>query len=98
MSQVFDTIPQKYPHKILCYYQNSTNKLQTLRVTNIPEWYFEQIVFPGERLLFEAVAEGQLEIYSGGRVVPNLAQVVPCRQLATKENEITESPLVVGFG
>ncbi|MEI2418640.1 DUF1830 domain-containing protein, partial [Arthrospira platensis SPKY2] len=51
-----------------------------------------------ERLLFEAVTEAKLEIYRGDRVKPNLAQVVPCINLATKENQIAEPHLVLGCG
>lgn len=38
--------------------------IQIARIANIPNWYFERIVFPSERLLFEALPEAQLEIYT----------------------------------
>jgi len=34
---------------ILCWYLNTTSKVQIARITNIPNWYFERTVFPGER-------------------------------------------------
>ncbi|MGC9528765.1 MAG: DUF1830 domain-containing protein [Limnospira sp.] len=95
MSQVFDSVPSAYTNTILCYYNNSTTQLQTLRVTNIPGWYFERIVFPGERLLFEAVSEAQLEIYPGCRVIQNLARLIPCWQLAIQESEPAKSKTAV---
>ncbi|CDM95980.1 MULTISPECIES: DUF1830 domain-containing protein [Limnospira] len=98
MSPIFDAIPPTYSDIILCYYQNATTKLEIIRISNIPGWYFEHILFPGERLLFEAVTEAKLEIYRGDRVKPNLAQVVPCINLATKENQIAEPHLVLGCG
>jgi len=49
--------------RILCWYLNTTNKVQIVRITNIPNWYFERTVFPGERLLFEAVPSAQLEVW-----------------------------------
>ncbi|MBS0015753.1 MAG: DUF1830 domain-containing protein [Arthrospira sp. SH-MAG29] len=98
MSQIFDPIPPTYSDVIWCYYQNATTKLEIIRISNIPGWYFEHIVFPGERLIFEAVTEAQLEIYLGDRITPNLAQVVPCKHLATQENHKTEPDLVVGLG
>ena len=95
MSQVFDAVPSVYTNTTLCYYHNSSTQLQTLRVTNIPGWYFERVVFPGERLLFEAVPEAQLEIYPGCRVIRNLAQLVPCWQLAIQESEPAQSQTAV---
>jgi len=47
---------------ILCWYLNTTSKVQIARITNIPNWYFERTVFPGERFLFEALPEAQLEV------------------------------------
>jgi hypothetical protein len=95
MSQVFDSVPSAYSNPILCYYNNSSTQLQTLRVTNIPGWYFERIVFPGDRLLFEAVPEAQLEIYPGCRVIQNLARLVPCWQLTIQESEMAKSKTAV---
>ena len=48
--------------RILCWYLNSTSQVQIARITNIPNWYFERTVFPGERFLFEALPEAQLEV------------------------------------
>lgn len=49
---------------VFCCYVNVTLQLQFIRITNIPHFYLERVVFPGERLLFEAVPDAQLEIYS----------------------------------
>lgn len=48
--------------RILCWYFNNTSQVQIARITNIPNWYFERTVFPGERFLFEALPEAQLEV------------------------------------
>jgi hypothetical protein len=40
-----------------------------LRVANLPESDFERVVFPGQRLMFEAAHEAELEIYSGDIVI-----------------------------
>ncbi|MGD1921814.1 MAG: DUF1830 domain-containing protein [Pleurocapsa sp.] len=63
MSQILNRLPDKYGQNILCSYQNRTSTVQIIRITNIPHWYFERVVFPGELLLFEALAEAVLEIY-----------------------------------
>ena len=65
MAQIIDPLPQGNGDAILCCYVNATSKIQVARVTNIPNWYFERVVFPGQRLLFEAVPEALLEIHCG---------------------------------
>jgi hypothetical protein len=76
---------------ILCCYVNVTNKLQIIRITNIPNLHLERVVFPGERLMFEAVPEAQLEIQSN----QTLSVVVLCHQLTVTEtgtlNQIIKS-------
>lgn len=64
MAQMFAPLPSEYDSKILCCYVNATSQIQIARITNISNWYFERVVFPGERLLFEALPEAQLEIHT----------------------------------
>ncbi len=48
----------------LCYYINNTTETQIIRVISESVCHFERIVFPQERVLFEALAESFLDIYS----------------------------------
>lgn len=52
---------------ILCYYINSTSILQMVRLSGARDRGFERIVFPGQRLLFEASPESFLEISANGQ-------------------------------
>lgn len=65
----------------LCYYTNSTPELQILRVTNSKNFNLEKIIFPRQRILFEAIPEGQLEIYTKKAGKREIAQIIPCRYL-----------------
>ena len=49
-----------------------------MRIDNIPDWYFERVVFPREQLVFEAVAEAVLEVYSSDKSGPFLSNRLPC--------------------
>ncbi|WP_072015932.1 DUF1830 domain-containing protein [Leptolyngbya sp. KIOST-1] len=49
---------------ILCYYINDTVDTQIIRIVSESEYHFERIVFPKERVLFEAFLESYLEIHS----------------------------------
>lgn len=49
---------------ILCYYINDTVDTQIIRMVSESAYHFERIVFPKERVLFEAFLESYLEIHS----------------------------------
>ena len=61
---MFNYSPPELNNRILCSYTNSTKQIQMIRITNIPNCDFEKIVFPQQRLMFEADSEAELEIYS----------------------------------
>ena len=75
----------------LCYYSNSTSRIQTIRITNIPNLRFERIIFPQQRLLFSAPPTAQLEIYPGGQINPSSAMQLSCKQLQVR-NAKTAAP------
>ena len=80
---------------ILCYYANVTNQIQVVRIGNIPNWYFERVVFPGQRLMFEAAAEAVLEIHTGAVASAILSDKIPCYVLRVIEEGSFESELVI---
>ncbi|MFB2895708.1 DUF1830 domain-containing protein [Aerosakkonemataceae cyanobacterium BLCC-F50] len=65
----------------LCHYKNVSSKLQILRIGNVPNWYFEKVVFPGEALLFEAPLQGMLEVHTSAKVTTILADTINCDRL-----------------
>jgi Domain of unknown function (DUF1830) len=81
MSQLFDPLPSDASDPILCCYVNATSKIQVARIANIPNWYFERVVFPGQRLVFEAMPHAQLEIHSGMMASAILSDMIPCDRL-----------------
>lgn len=81
MAQVFDPLPPECSKPILCCYVNATSKIQIARITNIPNWYFERVVFPGQRLIFEALPEAHLEIHTGMMASAILSDTIPCERL-----------------
>lgn len=63
MNEVFIPLDSQSSQSILCHYKNSTNQIQVARISNIKNWYFERVMFPGERIMFEALPEAELEIH-----------------------------------
>lgn len=63
LNQVFTPLPSEYNNRILCYYMNPTNQIQIARIVDIPNWFFERVVFPKQRLCFEAIPDAYVEIF-----------------------------------
>lgn len=86
MAQILDSLPSDDPDVILCCYVNVTSKIQVARVTNVADWYFERVVFPGQKLLFEAVSAAKLEIHTGMMASSILSDTIPCTRLRIGPN------------
>jgi hypothetical protein len=92
MAQILDPLPPNHSNKILCCYVNATSKIQVARITNIQNWYFERVVFPGQRLIFEALPTAQLEIHCGMMASAILSDTIPCDrlQIEIEEEDLAE--------
>ncbi|MBW4450321.1 MAG: DUF1830 domain-containing protein [Spirirestis rafaelensis WJT71-NPBG6] len=90
MAQILDPLPPEQSGKILCCYVNATSKIQVVRISDIPNWYFERVVFPGQRLVFEAPRVAQLEIHTGMMASAILSDKIPCDRLALDEPSTNE--------
>lgn len=91
MVQAFTSLSSHGSERILCYYANTTTQLQIARITDIPGWRFERLIFPGQRVLFEAIPAALLKIYAG-----TAATVVPLEQIPCFRLQVNESPLLSG--
>jgi hypothetical protein len=62
------------------------------RISNIPNWYFERVVFPGQRLVFEVLPEAQMEVHTGMMASAIISDTIPCNTLIIHEpsNDETE--------
>lgn len=87
MAQILDPLPSSKKKTLLCCYVNATNHIQIARITNIPSWYFERVVFPGQRLVFEALAGALVEIHSGMMASAILSDTIPCARLAIESGD-----------
>lgn len=66
-------------HQNLCCYTNHTSHIQVIRLVNQSHTNWQRVIFPGDRFLFEADSESNLEIVN--QVVYSL---VNCRKLIVK--------------
>ncbi len=72
--------------KILCCYINSTKQIQIARISNISFYYYERVVFPKDRLFFEALPNDFLEIYTGAMISAFLSDKILCSRLLVSQN------------
>ncbi|MBD2307722.1 DUF1830 domain-containing protein [Chroococcidiopsis sp. FACHB-1243] len=83
-----DRVPfpaSEHPQQVLCGYMNTTNLIQVARIANISNWYFERVVFPGQRLLFHAPPDAYLEIHTGKMASAVLSDKISCQSLQIEE-------------
>ncbi len=90
MAQILDPIPTGQRNILLCCYVNATSQIQVVRSTNIDNWYFERVVFPGQRLVFEAVPQALLEIHTGMMASAILSDTIPCQRLSINDGDDEE--------
>ncbi|MEL7083161.1 MAG: DUF1830 domain-containing protein [Cyanobacteria bacterium P01_A01_bin.3] len=64
----------------LCVYVNASDRIQVVRLTECSA-ELERVVFPGQRLMFEAPADAVLEVYAGDDE-PELQERLLCGDLA----------------
>ncbi len=98
MAQILDPLPPEQSGKILCCYINATSKIQVARISNIPNWYFERVVFPGQRLVFEAPGKAQIEIHTGMMASAILSDTIPCDRLMLDDPSNYELDTDSSFG
>lgn len=98
MAQILDPLPSHNQDYILCCYVNATSQIQIARITNVPNWYFERVVFPGQRLVFEALPAALLEIHSGMMASSILSDTIPCTRLCVEQyNQPSTQSVIESF-
>lgn len=75
------SLTRSNPKLFLCCYINATAHVEVIRITNITHWYFERVVFPGQRLLFKAPALAKLEIHTGMSISSIFSETIDCQNL-----------------
>jgi hypothetical protein len=85
MLETLSPLASESCEQILCFYTNSTSQIQIARLTNIEKFNFEKIVFPGERLFFDAMPDAQLEIEKGMKGSTKLVDKIRCDLLRVYE-------------
>ncbi|MCA1993189.1 MAG: DUF1830 domain-containing protein [Coleofasciculus sp. S288] len=86
MNQNLDSVQAQELGTILCYYFNVSKQIQIATIKN-SGYSFERVVFPGERLLFEAPPEAELEIQTSQRDGTKAVDKIKCNHLRVDEGD-----------
>lgn len=75
---------------ILCVYQNQTKYLQVIKIENITNFYWEKVVFPWQRILFNTVEQAKLTIYSSNNATTILSDTIACLRLQISNRQVIQ--------
>jgi Domain of unknown function (DUF1830) len=95
MTSAYSSLPSYFRDRILCYYINPTAQIQRACITNIPNWLFERVIFPQQRLFFEAIPEAQLEIHTCPTSGKPLLERIPCLGLQVNVKSCLSNEIIL---
>lgn len=97
MPKSTNSLSYPFSNEILCYYLNSTSEIQVIKSDCRETWEFERVVFPGQRLFFEALSTAHLEIYKAKNSGLQLAARVKCDRLQVSQERSSSFTTVSTF-
>ncbi|WP_019505265.1 DUF1830 domain-containing protein [Pleurocapsa sp. PCC 7319] len=81
MPQISKTLTTEPKTNILCYHYNSSNQIQIIQFVKSNIEYSSKIIFPGQRIMFEAEPDSQIEILLNGKGDTSFSRLVNCQDL-----------------
>lgn len=76
-----------YHQRITCYYFNASREIQIIKLTNTPEFAYNKVVLPQQRVLFEALPNSFLEVHRQTFTGTDLVDKVRCQSLQVLNQE-----------
>lgn len=70
---------------ILCFYKNATSKIQVIRLNSMQNILWKRVIFPGQRLIFEAPDAAKLEVFIKSSVDTIRSNVILCQHIRLTE-------------
>ncbi|MBW4534354.1 MAG: DUF1830 domain-containing protein [Pleurocapsa minor HA4230-MV1] len=80
-SKITRNITNELDKKILCAYQNLSSNWQIIKITNIPNYYWEKAVLPGQKIVFITSIKAILKIFSADNITAILIDNISCQKL-----------------
>ena len=67
--------------EITCQYHNATNRFQIVRIDNIPCFFLERALLPGDRFTFKASPQALVKVFTHEYIGACLSALIPCFHL-----------------
>lgn len=80
-SQITKNITHELEEKNLCAYQNLSSHWQIIKITNLPNYYWEKAVLPGQKIIVITSIKAILKVFSAENITAVLIDNIPCHQL-----------------
>jgi hypothetical protein len=90
MTAIFFPPPTQETTSNLCCFFNDSPLVAILRITNIPNWYCERVVFPKERFMFSAPPTAELEVYRYTDIGMT-HDTIPCEKLRVSDEAVSHT-------
>lgn len=87
MPPITNSTSMQQSPKVLCHYFNSTYKIQLIRLWNGRSYSLERIIFPQQRILFEAKPEETLKVHVKRDGKQLLETIFICHSLQVKQSQ-----------
>lgn len=87
MPPITNSTSMQQSPKVLCHYFNSTYKIQLIRLWNGRSYSLERIIFPQQRILFEAKPEETLKVHVKRNGKQLLKTIFICHSLQVKQSQ-----------
>lgn len=95
LSQATSGLTQDIEEKILCAYQNSSMNWHIIKITNIPRYYYEKVILPGQRVIFQASVRAKLKVFSTENTTLMLMDTIACPKIRVNSaREVINSSLI----
>ena len=85
MTQSLERQSKKQDNKILCCYRNASKKIKILGINKNYNSMWKRVVFPGEILFFEGIANAELEIKQSSEKGEVITEKILCDRFQVKE-------------
>ena len=82
-SKISQKFTSNIEDQVRCSYHNLSSNWQIIKITDMPNYYWEKVVFPGEKISFKGSIKANLKIFSAKNITAILIDTIPCQKLKT---------------
>ena len=82
-SKIYQKLTSNIEEQVRCSYQNLSSNWQIIKITNIPNYHWEKVVMPGQKVIFKSSIKANLKVFSTKNITAMLIDTISCQKLKT---------------